>query len=89
MDQDTLKELNARADAAAGAEGAGASVTVEDLMPSEVRPVGLRITLTVFAIVGGVLREEGKSYRPDREDLGAVLERDAREMARGLFTVRY
>lgn len=89
MNQDTLRELNARADAAAGEEGAGASVVVEDLRPSDVQPLGLRVTLTVFAMVGGVLHEEGKNYRPDREDLGGVLEKDAREMARGLFSVRY
>lgn len=88
MDRAELQDLNARADASASDEGAGASVTVEDLMPSEVQPVGLRVTLTVFAMVGNELREEGKNYRPGREDLAAVIERDAREMARRLFTGR-
>ena len=81
MDKSELQELNARADTAAGAEGAGASVQVFDLLPAEVQPSGVRVVLSVFRLVNGELREDSKNYRPGRADLGLLIERDAREMA--------
>lgn len=85
MDAFALQELTARADAAAGAEGAGAGVTLESLPPSDVEPGGPRVVLAVFCRVNGQMRESAKSYRPECNDLPIVIEKDAAEMARRLL----
>ncbi|HET9329952.1 MAG TPA: hypothetical protein VFO23_05440 [Steroidobacteraceae bacterium] len=88
MDKAQLKELNDIADSAAAAAGCGASVQAADLLPSEVQSVGLRLVLSVFRMVNGQLLEESKNYRPERADLGAAIEQDARDMALRLQSAR-
>ncbi|MBV9344023.1 MAG: hypothetical protein JO341_10445 [Gammaproteobacteria bacterium] len=85
MDRSELRELNERADLAAAAEGAGAAVQIVDLLPSDVQPSGLRVVLSVFRLVDGVLHEATRNYRPARE-LTTVIERDTRELAMKLLT---
>jgi len=84
MDRSTLQELSAIADNAASALGAGAAVTFQDLTPSDVQIGGSRVVLAVFRMVKGELRELFTDYRPDRDDLPALIERDTRDMARRL-----
>lgn len=82
MDEKTLQELNAHAEAVANKLGVHAGVGLEQMERSDVNPGGLRLVLSVFRDSAGP--RPHINFPPEARDLQARIEKEIPVLAQQL-----